>query len=123
MRLRNLSSVLIKNKQDTAKAHEKLPINGLGYLHTDMKAKYNRVKQCKTRMKKLKDDSQLPDLMKEHNKALMELEWKRIRKFKMSYLVYLNYQIDSHHHALTNLAKILDRLESIGEYEEAKAGA
>ena len=48
---------------------------------------------------------------KEHKKLIMELEWQRIKKLKMSYLIYLNRQIDSHHHALTNLAKMYSKLQ------------
>ena len=104
---------IIERKTQAARTHIKLTINGIGYLPTNMTAKYNLIKKGMDLRKKEKDPDKQKDYDKEHKRLIMELEWLRIKKLKMAYLIYLNRQMDSHHLALTNLAKMYSKLQKI----------
>ena len=113
----NLVNRIEEKRGQTVAAHENKSINGIGYLPTNLAAKYNSIKKVNSQKKKAKDEEEVKKIDEENKKLIMELEWQRIRKLKMAYLLYLNHQVDCHHYILTILAKIYAKLEGLDATE------
>ena len=78
-----------------------------------MKSKLQLIQKNENTRKKCKNEQDHEILMKDYRTLIMEMEWLRMRKIKMAYLLYLNYEIGSNHFVLSNLAKMNKNLQEI----------
>lgn len=99
----------IQEKSDqTVAAQSKLCVNTIGYLPTNMTAKVNNLKKILDKKKKAKSAEEDENLDEDYKRQLLEMEWQRIEKLKKAYLLYINYDIDCHYHALVSLTTPLN---------------